>query len=303
MEYSAGGAVQLSCLSPSHQQQQGLSPAVPLTPQAESKQPPRRPLLTHAPRPSLVRSYSTSDPSNDAFTVSHELDFDDWMSTVIGSSQLLVSSAVLGLGVYLLLTCPDMAVEAPLLFYFVVFSLSAELALLLVLCCCMLLLRLCCGPTRAEYSSAMCGLLHRTMEGAIYFLCVGFGASLLLLLATGDSRDPRVKYLRQRQEFVWAFVGLEVALCLLYCLQTIPTLFGICKFISHKIYLKLTGREELEFQRGDVPVAYARLADYDLSLQQMHNPLEASRAPQSPPAQQSTAATAAAQVSLLSDRV
>ncbi|KAL8437558.1 hypothetical protein Efla_000421 [Eimeria flavescens] len=170
-------------------------------------------------RPGLVRSYSTSDPSNEAFTVTHELDFDDWMSTMIGTAQLILSSSVVALAIYLLFTSPEM-----------------------------------------------------TMEGIIYFLCAGFGVFLLLLLATGDSKDPRVRYLGKRQEYVWAFLGLEVCLCLLYCLQTIPTLYGICKFASHKLYLKLTGRDELEFQRGDVPIAYARLSEYDQSLQRMHNP-------------------------------
>ncbi|CDJ35114.1 uncharacterized protein EMH_0071130 [Eimeria mitis] len=239
------------------------------------KRGPIRPMFVSAPAPGLVRSYSTADPSNDAFTVSHELDFDDWMTTVIGSLQLIVSSAVVALGIYLLFTCPEMSQEAPLLFYFVAFSLSAELALLMLICLLMMAVRVVCGAARAEYTSAICGIFHRTMEGAIYFFCVGFGGTLLVLLATGDPADPRVRYLGKRQMFVWAFVSMEVALCLLYCLQTIPTLYGICKFVSHKIYLKLTGRDELEFQRGDVPIAYARLADYDYSLQHMHNPASA----------------------------
>ena len=241
------------------------------------KQGPIRPMFVSSPSPGLVRSYSAADPSNDAFTASHELDFDDWMTTVIGTLQLIVSSSVVALGVYLLFTCPEMSEEAPLLFYFVAFSLSAEVALLLLICMLMLAVRVICGAARAEYTSAICGIFHRTMEGAIYFFCVGFGGTLLVLLATGDPEDPRVRYLGRRQMFVWAFVGMEVALCLLYCLQTIPTLYGICKFASHKIYLKLTGRDELEFQRGDVPVTYARLADYDYSLQHMHNPAASSR--------------------------
>lgn len=236
-----------------------------------TKQPPLRTMFPTS-APALVRSYSTADPTNEAFTVTHELDFDDWMSTMIGTTQLVLSSSVVALGIYLLFTCPEMSEEGPLLFYFVVFSLSAELALLVLICSLILALRLFCGQARAEYSSAVCGIFHRTMEGAIYFLCVGFGASLLLLLATGDADDPRVRYMRKRREFVWAFVGLEVALCLLYCLQTIPTLYGICKFASHKLYLKFSGRDELEFQRGDVPIAYAPLSEYDYSLQHMHNP-------------------------------
>lgn len=223
--------------------------------------------------PALVRSYSIADPTNEAFTVTHEMDFDDYMSTILGTLQLIISSSVVALGIYLLFTYPEMKREAPLLFYFVVFSLSAELALLLLICLLMLTLRLLCGHARAAYSSAVCGIFHRTMEGVIYFLCVGFGASLLLLLATGDPQDSTVRYLGRRQEFVWAFIMLEMVLCLLYCLQTIPTLYGICKFASHKIYLKLTGRDELQFQRGDVPIAYARLSDYYYSLQHMQNPV------------------------------
>ncbi|OEH80644.1 uncharacterized protein LOC34620163 [Cyclospora cayetanensis] len=238
----------------------------------ENKQSHVRPMSASYSAPGFVRSYSIADPSNEAFTVSHELDFDDWMTTIIGTLQLVVSSAVIFLGIYLLVTCPEMAEEAPLLFYFVAFSLSAELALLMLICLLMMALRLLCGPARSAYSSAICGIFHRTMEGMIYFLCVGFGGTLLVLLATGDPTDPRVRYLGKRQEFVWAFVTMEVALCLLYCLQTIPTLYGVCKFASHKIFLKVTGRDELEFQRGDVPVAYARLSDYDYSLQHMNNP-------------------------------
>ncbi|KAL8449511.1 hypothetical protein Emed_003162 [Eimeria media] len=149
------------------------------------------------------------------------------------------------------------------------------------------------------------------MEGVIYFVCAGFGVSLLILLATGDADDPRVRYLRKRQEYVWAFVGLEVCLCLLYCLQTIPTLYGICKFASHKLYLKLTGRDELEFQRGDVPIAYARLSEYDYSLQRMHNPAAMGRRPLSSPHEGASVQTRGgehsehnpAEMPLLSDRV
>ncbi|CDJ48728.1 hypothetical protein, conserved [Eimeria brunetti] len=276
----------------------------------QEKQGPIRPMFVSSPAPGLVRSYSTADPSNDAFTVSHELDFDDWMTTVIGTLQLVVSSSVVALGIYLLFAYPEMPEEAPLLFYFVAFSLSAEVALLLLICMLMLAVRVVCGAARAEYTSAICGIFHRTMEGAIYFFCVGCGSLLLVLLATGDPSDPRIRYLGKRQTFVWAFVSLEVALCLLYCLQTIPTLYGICKFTSHKIYLKLTGRDELEFQRGDVPVAYARLADYDYALQHMHNPATASRVyvhptgPYSPSARDPESARKAdAEEALLSSRV
>lgn len=259
----------------------GAAPAAPGGAAAAASPRGRPPGIQDAPlrvefpdsSPALVRSYSIADPSNEAFTVTHEMDFDDYMSTIIGTLQLIISSSVVALGIYLLFTYPEMIREAPLFFYFVVFSLSAEVALLLLICLLMLMLRLLCGQARAAYSSAVCGIFHRTMEGVIYFLCVGFGASLLLLLATGDPQDSTVRYLGRRQEFVWAFIMLEMVLCLLYCLQTIPTLYGICKFASHKIYMKLTGRDELQFQRGDVPIAYARLSDYYYSLQHMQNPL------------------------------
>ncbi|KAL8272118.1 hypothetical protein Esti_003961 [Eimeria stiedai] len=165
----------------------------------QSKRGSARKTLTPA-RPSLVRSYSAADPTNDAFTVTHELDFDDWMSTMIGTSQLVLSSSVVALAIYLLFTCPEMPEEGPLLFYFAVFSLSAEFALLLLICFFMMFLRVFCGQARAEYSSALCGIFHRTMEG-----------------------------------------------------------------------------------RGDVPIAYARLSEYDYSLQRMHNPAAVGRRLASPP--------------------
>lgn len=238
----------------------------------------------------LIRSYSTTDFSNDAFTGTRELEYEEWLYRVLSGLQLLVALGVLFLGLYILVSNPALAQRLPLLHTFIVFSLVSELLLLSVLLLLLLLLRLLLGQARAEYSAAVCGLCHRTAEGFIHFFSMGFGFYVLLhleqmqRLSSGEEGNADSQPLFEQLRLVALFVALQLLLCCIYSLQTVPTLFGICKFLCVKISDKISGVGELQFLRPDAPLAYARLDQYEFSLSQMRPPVAAA-APRPPPPQ------------------
>lgn len=221
-----------------------------------------------------LRSYSLMDIENDAFTGVHEDDVENAMSHCLRNLQSVFSILLLCLGASLLLYWPEMRRTSPLLFYYILFSMLAELALAVCLACFMCLMTCLVGEGGAAYGSVMCGLLHRVAEGATHYTLTGVGAyTLYNFHDLEDSLFESEERIQEKFNWLLVYVGCEVIISLLYSLQTLGTLFGIFKFILIKIYAKLTGRGEVQFQQGDGPIIYASLEQYRRALPQMRNPV------------------------------
>ncbi|PFH35973.1 hypothetical protein BESB_056240 [Besnoitia besnoiti] len=222
-----------------------------------------------------LRSYSLLDIQNDAFTGIHEDDLESATGHCLRNLQSLFSFLLLCLGTSLLLHWPEMRSTSPILFYYILGSLVAELVLVLCLGCFMCLMTCLVGEDGAAYGSVMCGLLHRVAEGATHYTLTGVGAyALYNFNELQDMLFQSEEHIQEKFNWLLVYVGCEVMISLLYSLQTLGTLFGIFKFILVKIYAKLTGRGEVQFQQGDAPVIYASLDQYRRALPTMRNPVD-----------------------------
>ncbi|PHJ25870.1 transmembrane protein [Cystoisospora suis] len=244
-------------------------------PSREANEPrPHRHHRAHHRDEAPLRSYSLMDIENDAFTGVHEDDVENAMSHCLRNLQSVFSILLLCLGASLLLYWHEMRRTSPLLFYYILFSMLAELALAVCLACFMCLMTCLVGEGGAAYGSVMCGLLHRVAEGATHYTLTGVGAyTLYNFHDLEDSLFESEERIQEKFNWLLVYVGCEVIISLLYSLQTLGTLFGIFKFILIKIYAKLTGRGEVQFQQGDGPIIYASLEQYRRALPQMRNPV------------------------------
>ncbi|CBZ52209.1 conserved hypothetical protein [Neospora caninum Liverpool] len=222
-----------------------------------------------------LRSYSLMDIENDAFTGIHEDDVENAMGHCLRNLQSVFSLLLLCLGTSLLLHWPEMRNTSPLLFYYILGSMLAEVVLVLCLGCFMCLMTCLVGEDGAAYGSVMCGLLHRVAEGATHYTLTGVGAYALYNFSDLESLlFQSEEHIREKFNWLLVYVGCEVVISLLYSLQTLGTLFGILKFVLVKIYAKLTGRGEVQFQQGDGPIIYASIDQYRRALPTMRNPVE-----------------------------
>ncbi|KEP63460.1 UNVERIFIED_CONTAM: hypothetical protein HHA_205690 [Hammondia hammondi] len=222
-----------------------------------------------------LRSYSLMDIENDAFTGIHEDDVENAMGHCLRNLQFVFSFLLLCLGTSLLLHWPDMRNTSPLLFYYILGCMLAEVVLVFCLACFMCLMTCLVGEGGAAYGSVMCGLLHRVAEGATHYTLTGVGAYTLYNFNELESTlFQSEEHIQEKFNWLLVYVGCEVVISLLYSLQTLGTLFGIFKFVLVKIYAKITGRGEVQFQQGDAPIIYASLDQYRRALPTMRNPVD-----------------------------
>jgi len=213
--------------------------------------------------------------------------------------QLSASMVSFVIGIVCLLTVKSLRTDKPLVFWYILLTLTAEASLLLLTGCFIVLLRVCCGPCRAAHANALCGVSLRACQGLVYLISASAG---LFILWTNVGFGPPAVFGRRHQAtptngsetattattasattpattpiIVIAYVSCEIVVSLLYTLQSLPVIYNLCGYAAHKIHATLSGQPIVVFHQSDRPLQYIQGQQYADALREMGNPVRDKR--------------------------
>eukprot|EP01068_Selenidium_serpulae_P006062 Selendium_serpulae@DN4281_c0_g1_i1.p1 len=158
--------------------------------------------------------------------------------TVVQLAVLGISIASAAITIYL---CPRLYATNPLLFWFMIVTLVGEICLLLVIGAFLSGLRLCVGPHNVNHALAMSAVSMKCWQGILCYASLGVGVYILAISYPYNKNQMPISAL--------VYVGLEILLALNYFVRSLDGLWGILKFICHKIHVKLRRHPIVQFQR------------------------------------------------------